>query len=144
MNERQLKFRAWDSTDSRWIEDFQISPAGEILLYTQIGYDEMGYEAFSPTDEGITIQQYTGLKDRNGVEIYEGDILGEWREEQQEVSTVEPCAVVWSPMSGGFWLVFEDPQQTGPMVRDGDAYEFTTGKWAVVIGNIHETPDLLK
>lgn len=64
---REIKFRSWVLRD----KDGEVDPYME---------DMNGVESYiSPFDEyregNIILMQYTGLKDRNGVEIYEGDIL---------------------------------------------------------------------
>jgi uncharacterized phage protein (TIGR01671 family) len=80
------------------------------------------------------LMQYTGLKDKNGKEIYEGDIL-----KYKDGSDVATYKVFWDDRSARF---------TDTRIEDGDSqtaydgFEFVND--CKVIGNIHEHPELLK
>lgn len=79
-----------------------------------------------------TIGQYTGLKDKNGKEIYEGDIIS---------NGYENCLVVWVKEIAGFMLKllikeYENKEWTNPMIDLKNDEE--------VIGNIYDNPELLE
>jgi len=69
MMNREIKFRAWHNNAKRYMED--------LCLYLDSG--ELGdvSECFHNLEsrEDYILEQYTGLKDKNGKEIYEGDII---------------------------------------------------------------------
>lgn len=65
---RELKFRAWANGHEKWCHNIEYMGDGFWLGYVDDGVGEL-----STTD--IIVEQYTGLKDKNGKEIYEGDIV---------------------------------------------------------------------
>lgn len=83
--------------------------------------------------DGVELMQFTGLHDKNGTEIYEGDILSsKWR-----------CRVIFE--QGCFMVYFHtNPHVNLPRTLDVFlAGRERAGDGAEVIGNIHENPELL-
>ena len=129
---REIKFRAWDEKkgrmvnvgEKRMVEDFHSGM--EMEVETQSFYILSVYPD--------TLMQYTGLKDRNGVEIYEGDVVRWWWDHIPEPH-YGPNAVV------RFGTIYEgdDHDRTGWVVDDC----FVDEK-CEVIGNIYENANLLR
>ena len=110
---RPIKFRAWNGTEMT--TDFVLRADGTT------NRDTAHYD----------FCQYTGLKDKNGVEIYEGDII------EGEDRIVE---VYWNEI--GIWdCNWIKYTQKMPSTKGLPKYQW---KYSEVIGNIYENPELLK
>lgn len=149
---REIKFRAWDSCTktmlssefSEW-DDFFINPDGVILRMVESGVWETYRDTRDVSDE-LIVMQYTGLKDKNGKEVYEGDIIihcveygqNQFRDEiKGDVYFKDGCYYVNSNVSDrdGYFH-----KKISEVVSD-----FMPKKYSCeIIGNIYENPELLK
>ena len=119
---REIKFRAWDKQKRRLIEHsmlFRLDTTNEIPFLPLL-------EKFIPEYE---VMQYTGLKDKNGNEIYEGDLVSDLLNGSLgEVTFDEGCYLVdW-----------EDELTTITLHQNIREFD------VVVVGNIYENPELLE
>jgi len=123
---REIKFRAWHKLMHKMFDlnDFGFSFHWEKAKMTE----GMGIISAN-NDPDIEVMQYTGLKDKNGVDIYESDLL------------LDP-----SGEFEGLWLMkWMDAGFNGEEVESKDLYhacEFTDD--FEVIGNIHQNPELME
>lgn len=133
---REIKFRAWDKARR---EMFRIAKDLCIDLDGVLYLDQM-FERPDEYKERFILMQYTGLKDKNGKEIFEGDVVkgfflshGGTRKSTEYIGIIE-----WSDL-GACFVVANEKFGTGPGMHFHDG-----GQEYEVIDNIHEHPELLE
>ena len=114
---RTIKFRVWDKKDKKWLEYGFLGFDGELLMDNVGG----GLETHEKIKDCV-IQSFIGLKDKNGKEIYEGDIV--------QTQGVDNWEVIFR--KGCFCYKTGERQ-----------YHIFNEKEVEIIGNIYENKDLL-
>ena len=132
MNNR-FKFRVWDKITNQYLQELGI-------YYWHIPYSLDGEEIIGEANlvglsellrhDNFVTQQYIGLNDINGKEVYEGDIL----EFSNHIDEYKIGYIGFT--AGNFYVNFLDDTD--------EEIAFLTTKDAKVIGNMFETPELLK
>lgn len=136
MSVREIKFRAWDKREKRMgeVTGFRFSKSQYPSVHVRFKHndkiiDDRYYFGQEDGCDNVILMQFTGLYDKNGKEIYEGDIV-----------------------TG----LFDHTEIIGHIIYGSDATFFIYRKglfgiglnnakdWLEVIGNIYESPELLK
>jgi len=119
---REIKFRAWDGKKMK----YEVFPTGDNSICYWIGNPDVELNFHDSGSFKWKIMQFTGLHDKNGKEIWEGDIL-KWEYWPYEDHVIENIVVEYK--NGRFSVPYSECDTI-------DSIE--------VIGNIYDNPELIR
>lgn len=125
---REIKFKFWDVNR----KEMRLKNGADLfmLLSSLVAYKE--------SSKNLIFLQYTGLKDKNGKEIYEGDILKNRNKEKL-------LEIKWNETYGGYSIFFLEFTLNKLKVASSVKFkDLLLVEEMEVIGNIYENPELLK
>lgn len=130
---REIKFRAWDEQEKQWFRfPFVVDSSGRV-------YRE--YIGGGKVERNIVLMQFTGLKDKNGKEIYEGDIVSLHHKLKSAMDFYKNMEV-YRCTQRGEWRCESHNGAVNSMSLFGGLSGHGTN--LEVIGNIYENPEILK
>ena len=128
---REIKFRAWDKEGKKWLDISYLflDSTGKVIGYTVKGD--------TYTIDKVELVEYTGLKDKNGKEIYEGDIVTGYTSyendnDKREWTVNKPASIYWDEEFCAFYPFYLNARWRCDVVD------------IEVIGNRYENPELLE
>jgi uncharacterized phage protein (TIGR01671 family) len=159
---RELKFRAWDKEKSRWVReyDYQLEDQEDPAYEEEYGEDSGWLDGDVASDLDLVNgglatdlyvwEQFTGLKDKNGKEIYEGDIVNITAvvetDDSDMACIIDTNSIVCWDKEHARWDVNDEPESKDWDYRRRRYFVFVDSEDrenVEVIGNIHENPELL-
>jgi uncharacterized phage protein (TIGR01671 family) len=141
MNQRIIKFRAWDKDKKQWIHDFRIHPQGMVFPAKAILDEPDGrfwlYERGHGVELNCELNLTFGLKDKKGRNVYFGDIIkySFTDKENPENNEVDVIAEVIETINGGMGQLSDGV--ISDLWEDEELWDIE------VIGNIYENKELL-
>lgn len=131
-NMKEIKFKVWDKVKNEYIEDVLIDQQGKVCRNESQYYDNE-----------CNVMQYTGLKDKNGKEIYEGDIINKHYDKIEPMTDEEKKMLLPGTVVSSAYIYGRDEYNQRYKVEIPDVYNIDYIEEFEVIGNIYENPNLM-
>lgn len=132
----EIKFRAWHKADKKTYE----------VIAFNLGKWFLRGKAHPMPRSAIELLQYTGLKDKNGVEIYEGDLIKFWSGSETEEDAQISVVKWWVDEENNYPAFDLDHNMISNYYFESNVLSELC-EWCIdfyVIGNIYENPELLE
>lgn len=128
---RKLKFRAWLKEERKMVNVETLFIGINRLCFGNSKTEDLFFRDF----EEVELMQYTGLKDKNGKEIYEGDIIKYKSPYDRRLKHISPVKFLETEASFGI------KDRYGNKIP---LYTISANNYFEVIGNIYENKNLLE
>lgn len=132
---REIKFRAWLKEDKKMVNVETMDFTDKSIQHLKKSEINNAYILRRESFDDVELMQYTGLTDKNGTEIYEGDIIKYKFPYDRRLIHISPVKFLETETSFGI------KDRYGNEIP---LYRITTGNFFEVIGNIYENPELLE
>ena len=129
MKNSRFKFRAWAKESKNMLSNERLKEM-QIFVLSDDFAKYIDNFLILPIQDKYPLMQYTGLKDKNGVEIYEGDIIKLYGLPNAHFQ------VVFKNQYIGGWILMHKKNEVSLGARDKNELK--------VVGNIYENPELLE
>ena len=137
---REIKFRAWHKGQKEMFTALYLTFSGRIGIWN----NEETEIDFTSEYPYLELMQYTGLKDKNGKEIYEGDILNTKTTFENNMSDrrFQPDTERLVSFENGGFIDKYTGRELWDKIRN---LTYTPSRWTdyEIIGNIYENPELI-
>lgn len=133
---REIKYRAWLKAEKIMVTVEEINFYDETFAYIFDNYAEVEQEWIEEDIQNVELLQYTGLKDKTGKDIYEGDIIRYFSEvmsKKEWICSVEVIGATFAVRTGK--KSYMDGSFLNRLSKD---------EKLEIIGNIYENPNLLE